>query len=70
MEDNDYIKLTLLELDGKDAVEVDVLASKDTLTSMIYSAMCNNKFFGDSVILATQQYFMHVVDHDARAKLN
>jgi hypothetical protein len=70
MEENDYIKLTLMEMDGKDAVEVDVLASKDTLTSMIYSAMCNNKFFGDSVIMATQQYFMHVVDHDARAKLN
>jgi hypothetical protein len=70
MEDNDYIKLTLMEIEGKDAVEVDVLASKDTLTSMIYSAMCNNKFFGDSVIMATQQYFMHVVDHDARAKLN
>jgi hypothetical protein len=70
MEDNDYIKLTLMELDGKDAVEVDVLASKDTLTSMIFSAMCNNKFFGDSVITATQQYFMHVIDHDTRAKLN
>jgi hypothetical protein len=70
MEENDYIKLTLLEMDGKDAVEVDVLASKDTLTSMIYSAMCNNKFFGDSVIMATQQYFMHVTEHDARAKLN
>jgi hypothetical protein len=70
MEDNDYIKLTLMEMDGKEAVEVDVLASKDTLTSMIYSAMCNNKFFGDSVIMATQQYFMHVTEHDARAKLN
>jgi hypothetical protein len=70
MEDNDYIKLTLLEIGGKDAVEVDVLASKDTLTSMIYSAMCNNKFFGDSVIMATQQYFMHVIEHDTRAKLN
>jgi hypothetical protein len=70
MEDNDYIKLTLMEFDGKDAVEVDVLASKDTLTSMIYSAMCNNKFFGDSVIMATQQYFLHVMEHDARAKLN
>lgn len=70
MEDNDYIKLTLMEIEGKDAVEVDVLASKDTLTSMIYSAMCNNKFFGDSVIMATQQYFMHVIEHDTRAKLN
>jgi hypothetical protein len=70
MEDNDYIKLTLMEIEGKDAVEVDVLASKDTLTSMIYSAMCNNKFFGDSVILATQQYFMHVIEHDAKARLN
>jgi hypothetical protein len=70
MEENDYIKLTLMEIGGKDAVEVDVLASKDTLTSMIYSAMCNNKFFGDSVITATQQYFMHIIDHDARAKLN
>jgi hypothetical protein len=70
MEDNDYIKLTLMELDGKDAVEVDVLASKDTLTNMIFSAMCNNKFFGDSVIMATQQYFLHVMEHDARAKLN
>jgi hypothetical protein len=70
MEENDYIKLTLMEIDGMDAVEVDVLASKDTLTSMIFSAMCNNKFFGDSVIKATQEYFMHVVDHDARARLN
>jgi hypothetical protein len=70
MEENDYIKLSMMEVDGKDAVEVDVLASKDTLTSMIYSAMCNNKFFGDSVIMATQQYFLHVTDHDARAKLN
>ena len=70
MEDKDYIKLSMMDVDGRDAVEVDVLASKDTLTSMIYSAMCNNKFFGDSVIMATQQYFMHVVDHDAMAKLN
>lgn len=70
MEANDYIKLTLMEIEGKDAVEVDVLASKDTLTSMIYSAMCNNKFFGDSVIMATQQYFMFVVEHDTKAKLN
>jgi hypothetical protein len=70
MVDKDYIKLSMMDVDGRDAVEVDVLASKDTLTSMIYSAMCNNKFFGDSVIMATQQYFMHVVDHDARAKLN
>lgn len=70
MEDKDYIKLSMMDVGGRDAVEVDVLASKDTLTSMIYSAMCNNKFFGDSVIMATQQYFMHVVDHDARAKLN
>jgi hypothetical protein len=70
MEENDYIKLSMMEVDGKDAVEVDVLASKDTLTSMIYSAMCNNKFFGDSVIMATQQYFLHVTEHDARAKLN
>ena len=70
MEDNDYIKLTLMEIDGKDAVEVDVLASKDTLTSMIYSAMCNNKFFGESVIMATQQYYLHVIEYDERAKLN
>jgi hypothetical protein len=70
MEDNDYIKLTLMELDGQDAVEVDVLASKETLTSMIYSAMCNNKFFGDSVIKATQEYYMHVIEHDNRARLN
>lgn len=70
MEDKDYIKLSMMDVDGKDAVEVDVLASKDTLTSMIYSAMCNNKFFGDSVIMATQQYFLHVTEHDARAKLN
>jgi len=70
MEENDYIKLTLMEVDGRDAVEVDVLASKDTLTSMIYSAMCNNRFFGDSVISATQQYYMHVMEHDERAKLN
>jgi hypothetical protein len=70
MEDNDYIKLTLMELDGQDTVEVDVLASKETLTSMIYSAMCNNKFFGDSVIKATQEYYMHVIEHDNRARLN
>jgi hypothetical protein len=37
---------------------------------MIFSAMCNNKFFGDSVIMATQQYFLHVMEHDERAKLN
>jgi hypothetical protein len=67
MEDNDYVKLTLI---GEDAVEVDVLASQDTLTSMIYSAMCNNKFFGESVIMATQQYYLHVIEYDERAKLN
>jgi hypothetical protein len=70
MEDNDYVKLTLMEIEGQDAVEVDVLASKETLTNMIYSAMCNNKFFGESVILATQQYFLHVIEYDERAKLN
>lgn len=70
MEDNDYIKLTLMEIEGQNAVEVDVLASKETLTNMIYSAMCNNVFFGESVIIATQQYFLHVVEHDRRAKLN
>jgi hypothetical protein len=70
MEDNDYVKLTLIEVEGEDAVEVDVLASKETLTSMIFSAMCNNNFFGESVILATQQYFLHVIDHDSTARLN
>jgi hypothetical protein len=70
MEDNDYVKLTLMDIGGKDSVEVDVLASKESLTSMIFSAMCNNKFFGDSVISATQEYFLYVIDHDSRAKLN
>ncbi len=70
MEDNDYVKLTLLELNGKDAVEVDVLASKETLTNMIYSAMCNNKFFSESVLIATQQYYLHVIEHDSLARLN
>ena len=70
MIDSDYIKLSMMEVDGKDAVEVDVLASKETLTSMIYSAMCNNKFFGESVITATQQYFLHIIEHDSKARLN
>ena len=70
MEDKDYIKLSMMDVNGRDAVEVDVLASKDTLTSMIYSAMCNNKFFSDCVISATKQYYLHIIDHDAKAKLN
>ena len=70
MEENDYIKLTLMEVDGMDSVEVDVLASKETLTSMIYSAMCNNHFFANAVLFATDQYYLYVNDHDARAKLN
>ena len=70
MEDKDYIKLSMMDVDGRDAVDVDVLASKDTLTSMIYSAMRNNKFFSDCVISATKQYYLHIIDHDAKAKLN
>jgi aspartate/glutamate racemase len=70
MEDKDYIKLTLMDVNGREAVEVDVLASKTTLTSMIYSAMCNNKFFSDCVISASKQYYLHVIQHDAKARLN
>jgi hypothetical protein len=70
MEDNDYVKLTLMEIEGQDAVEVDVLASQETLTNMIFSAMRNNNFFGESVIRATQQYYLHVIEYDERAKLN
>lgn len=70
MEEKDYVKLSLMEVDGKNAVEVDVLASKDTLTNMIYSAMCNNHFFANSVLDATRQYYLYVVEHDERAKLN
>jgi hypothetical protein len=70
MEENDYIKLTLMEADGVDSVEVDVLASKDTLTNMIFSAMCNNHFFSNAVLYAVDQYYLYVDDHDARAKLN
>ena len=68
--DKDYIKLTMMDINGIDAVEVDVLASKDTLISMIYSAMCNNNFFANSVIIATQQYYLHVARHDEKARLN
>lgn len=70
MGNNDYIKLSLMDVDGMDAVEIDVLASKETLTNMIYSAMCNNHFFANSVISATQQYFRYVQEHDNKAKLN
>lgn len=70
MEENDYIKLSLMEIDGRDAVEVDVLASKETLTNMIYSAMCNNHFFAKAVLSATQQYYLYVLEHDEKAKLN
>ena len=70
MQENDYIKLTLMEVDGHDAVEVDVFASKETLTNMIYSAMCNNHFFAKSVLFATEKYFLYVIEHDQRARLN
>ena len=70
MQDNDYIKLTKMEVDGRDAVEVDVLASKDTLTTMVFSAMCSNPFFANAVILATKGYYDFVADLDAKAKLN
>ena len=70
MQDNDYIKLTKMEVDGKDAVEVDVLASKDTLTTMVFSAMCSNPFFANAVINATKGYFDYVRELDSKAKLN
>ena len=70
MQDNDYIKLTKLEVNGKDSVEIDVFASKDTLTTMVFSAMCSNPFFANSVILATQGYYNYVHELDTKAKLN
>ena len=70
METNDYVKLSLMDVNGRDAVEVDVLASKETLTNMIYSAMCNNHFFANAVLNATRQYYLYVNEHDERAKLN
>ncbi len=70
METNDYIKLTLMEVGGIDAVEIDVLASKDTLTNMIYSAMFNNSFFANAVLDATDRYYMHLAEFDKKARLN
>lgn len=70
MQDNDYIKLTKMEVNGREAVEVDVLASKDTLTTMVFSAMCSNPFFANAVITATKGYFDYVHELDSRAKLN
>lgn len=70
MQDNDYIKLTKMEINGKDAVEVDVFASKDTLTTMVFSAMCNNPFFANAVINATKGYYNYIYEIDSKAKLN
>jgi hypothetical protein len=70
MEENDYVKLTMMQVKGVESVEVDVLASRDTLTNMIYSAMCNNHFFANAVLFATEQYYLYVREHDERAKLN
>lgn len=70
MDKNDYVKLTLLDYKGKEAVEIDVMASKEALTSMIYSAMCNNSFFANATTLATQRYFLYLSEYDAKAKLN
>ena len=70
MKDNDYIKLTKMEIEGREAVEVDVLASKDTLTTMVFSAMCSNPFFANAVILATKGYYQYVAELDTKARLN
>lgn len=70
MEENDYIKLTKMQVNGRDSVEVDVLASKDTLTTMVFSAMCSNPFFANAVISATKGYYNYVAELDTRAKLN
>jgi hypothetical protein len=70
MEENDYIKLSLLNVNGQDAVEIDVFASKDTLTNMIYGAMCNNNFFANSVTSASRKYFLYLDEYDYRARLN
>lgn len=70
MEDNDYVKLTKMEIDGRDSVEVDMFASKETLATMIFSAMCSNPFFSKAVILATESYYNYVADLDTKAKLN
>ena len=70
MQDNDYVKLTKMEVNGKEAVEVDVLASKDTLTTMVFSAMCNNQFLANAVINATKAYYQYVDELDYKAKLN
>lgn len=70
MKESDYVKLSLMEVNGQEAVEVDVLASKETLTNMIYSGMCNNSFFANAVTLATQRYFLFLSEYDIKAKLN
>ena len=70
MQDDDYIKLTLLKVNGRDAVEVDILSSKQTLTSMIFSAMSNNNFFAEAVLSAMDNYYLYIDDFDKKASLN
>jgi len=70
MEYNDYVKLTMMQVKGVELVEVDVLASKDTLTTMVFSAMCNNQFLANAVINATKAYYHYVDELDFKAKLN
>jgi hypothetical protein len=70
MEENDYVKLTMMQVKGMESVEVDVSASKDTLTTMFFSAMCNNQFLANAVINATKEYYHYVEELDFKAKLN
>ena len=68
--DNEVIRIRLIEVDGKDRVEVLIRGDEETLTTMLYSAIQNDNVLTKAILNAVQSLSINRIIEEQKARLN
>jgi hypothetical protein len=68
--ENEVIRIRLVEVDGKDRVEVLIRGDEETLTTMLYSAIQNDNVLTKAILNAVQTLSINRIIEEQKARLN
>jgi len=68
--ENEVIRIRLVEVDGKDRVEVLIRGDEETFTTMLYSAIQNDNVLTKAILNAVQTLSINRIIEEQKARLN
>jgi hypothetical protein len=68
--DKEVIRIRLVEVDGKDRVEVLIRGDEEILTTMVYSAIQNDNVLTNAILKAVQSLSINRIIEEQKARLN